>query len=175
MDSTLLATLKHTIRNITKNLIYGIDTNGKPTPIGIAIGTEGDPQQVVQQSPRYLPLGELIGGLANGNAAGATSGYQVAAAAFVYTNYIDNVSWVRSVLFLARSQGQSYDLVYKRMDKDGSESMENIITGNQPSTVNWRNHIVFGAVGIIGNKVKFGLQNKGAAAVDMWLRVELFG
>jgi hypothetical protein len=104
-------------------------------------------------------------------------GLNMAAGAFVYGSWIDNVDWVRNIVFLAQSD-QQYDVVVNRRDKAGASSWDyNIATAQSAVTgSNWRAHPANGVNALLGYSARIGIKNSSASSNTYGrVRVQLMG
>jgi hypothetical protein len=107
----------------------------------------------------------------------------VPAGAYAYSNYFDNMQWVRSFAAMVGSD-QSYSVHLYIRDTAGTthgDSTLNSVVGNQSATggpTNLRQHRVgqLGTVpGFLGYSARFAVKNDGSAAAAIKVRMQLLG
>jgi hypothetical protein len=101
----------------------------------------------------------------------------MAAGATVYSNWYDNVEWVRNSIVLVQTD-QQYDLLSQIRDSQGNidGNGSSIAATQSANTTNFRKHISTGANSIFGYSVKYGLKNSSASPNTYGrARVQLMG
>jgi hypothetical protein len=105
----------------------------------------------------------------------------VPAGAYAYSNYFDNMQWVRSFAAMVGCD-QAYSLHINLKDTSGAthgDSVVNSVVSNQSATggaANLRQHRVGqNAPGLLGYSARFAVKNEGASPAAIRLRMQLLG
>jgi hypothetical protein len=153
----------------TGNQKYVGQNNPLPTQptnsLGQELFTQSNPGNTQIMGSKYQDLGQII------------SGTNMAAGAFVYSNYITNVAWVRNLVIFTQSD-QQYDYGLYRQDSSGNNDVSGITisSGQTANGAAWRGAAINGTNAILGYGAKFFIKNSSASANTFAnMRVQLLG
>ncbi len=124
--------------------------------------------RTMNHSGRYEDMGAVI------DAAG------VAVGAGVYTDYLDNVPWIRYIVMLVDAS-QNWDMGCVRRTASGVASAAAAWLSSQPATGDGARQLVYGPQSgeltnaVLGYSAKFYLKNVGASPADLTMYLQAIG
>jgi len=147
-------------------LLNGIDETTKLCREVIVTGDGAI--RVMSHSGRYEDMGAVI------------EAFGVAAGASVYTDYLDDVTWVRYIVMLIEAD-RSWDMGCVRRTASGVSSGAAAWLSAQPAVGDGARQLVYGTQSgeltnaVLGYSAKFYMKNVGASAADFTMYLQLIG
>lgn len=134
------------------------------------VATSDGALRVDPSGSRYQDLGLIV------------DASSVAAGAFVWSSYLDNIQWVRNLVFLVKSD-QLYRVFIAARDTNGISNSDanndSLINSTPASGSTYRLHRAGTAAsnpGFLGYSAKFGVKNEGTLQASLiQLRMQLLG